>query len=166
MQSKQSITIKAHTSGIVSTVNVDVGQFVDVSKPLMTILPENTSLIAQLYVPSQAIGFVKKGDRVLLRYKAYPYQKFGHSTAKVLSVAKTAWASQDLKTIGTISREQQLNNEPVYLVRVLPDKQTIRAYGQDMPLQVGMTLEGDILHETRKLYEWALEPLFSITGKL
>ncbi len=166
MQSKQSITIQAHTSGIVSTVNVDVGQFVDISKPLITILPKNTLLIAQLYVPSQAIGFIKEGDSVLLRYKAYPYQKFGHSKAKVLSVAKTAWASQDLKTIGTISGEQQLNNEPVYVVRVLPNKQTIRAYGQDMPLHVGMTLEGDILHETRKLYEWAFEPLFSITGKL
>lgn len=166
LESRQSITIQAHASGVVSTVNVEVGQFIDLSKPLMTILPENTSLIAQLYVPSQAIGFVKEGDPVLLRYRAYPYQKFGHAKAKVISVAKTAWASQDLQTIGTISREQQLSNEPVYLVRVQPDKQTMKAYGNDMPLQVGMTLEGDILHETRKLYEWAFEPLFSITGKL
>ncbi|MFI8040681.1 HlyD family secretion protein, partial [Acinetobacter baumannii] len=42
----------------------------------------------------------------------------------------------------------------------------VKAYGKDMPLQVGMTLEGDIMHEKRKLYEWVLEPLFSITGKL
>lgn len=166
LQSRKSIAIQAHASGIISTVNAEVGQFVDLSKPLLTILPKNTQLIAQLYVPSRAIGFVKSGDQVLLRYQAYPYQKFGHAKAKILSVAKTAVASQDLKTIGTISPQEQINNEPVYLVRVELEKQTVRAYGKNMPLQTGMILEGDIMHETRKLYEWVLEPLFSITGKI
>lgn len=166
MQSRQNTSIKATTSGIVGTLNAESGQFVDFSKPLLSILPENTPLIAQLYVPSRAIGFVKEGDLVLLRYQAYPYQKFGHAKAHVLSVAKTALASQDIKTIGTISPQEQLNNEPVYLVRVKLDKQVVKAYGKNMPLQVGMTLEGDIMHEKRKLYEWVLEPLFSITGKL
>lgn len=166
MQSKQRIAVYAHTSGIIGNVNAEVGQFIDLSKPLSTILPENTSLIAQLYVPSHAIGFIKAGDLVLLRYKAYPYQKFGHAKAKILSVAKTAVASQDLKTIGTISAQEQLSNEPVYLVRVELEQQTVKAYGHDMPLQAGMVLEGDIMHETRQLYEWVLEPLFSITGKL
>ena len=166
MQSRQHIAIQANSSGVIGTINAEVGQFVDLSKPLLTIIPENTSLIAQLYVPSRAIGFVKDGDQVLLRYQAYPYQKFGHAKAQVLSVAKTALASQDLQTIGIISPQEQLNNEPVYLVRAKLDKQMVKAYGKDMPLQVGMTLEGDIMHERRKLYEWVLEPLFSITGKL
>jgi membrane fusion protein len=166
MQSRQHIAIQANSSGVIGTINAEVGQFVDLAKPLLTVLPENTPLIAQLYVPSRAIGFVKDGDQVLLRYQAYPYQKFGHAKAQVLSVAKTALASQDLQTIGIISPQEQLNNEPVYLVRAKLDKQMVKAYGKDMPLQVGMTLEGDIMHEKRKLYEWVLEPLFSITGKL
>ncbi|AYX98571.1 HlyD family secretion protein [Acinetobacter baumannii] len=166
MQSRQHIAIQANSSGVIGTINAEVGQFVDLSKPLLTVLDENTPLIAQLYVPSRAVGFVKEGDQVLLRYQAYPYQKFGHAKAQVLSVAKTALASQDLQTIGIISPQEQLNNEPVYLVRAKLDKQIVKAYGKDMPLQVGMTLEGDIMHEQRKLYEWVLEPLFSITGKL
>lgn len=166
MQARQYIAIHANSSGIIGTINAEVGQFVNLSKPLLTILPENTQLIAQLYVPSRAIGFVKENDQVLLRYQAYPYQKFGHAKAQVLSVAKTALASQDLQTIGIISPQEHLNNEPVYLVRAKLDKQMVKAYGKDMPLQVGMTIEGDIMHEKRKLYEWVLEPLFSITGKL
>jgi membrane fusion protein len=166
MQFRQKVAITSHTTGAVSTINGEIGQFVDLSKPLITILPENTPLVAQLYVPSRAIGFVKEGDEVLLRYQSYPYQKFGHAKAKVLSVAKTAVAGQDLKTIGTISPQQQINNEPVYLVRAQLEKQIVKAYGKDMPLKVGMTFEADIMHETRNLYEWVLEPLFSITGKL
>lgn len=165
-QAQQSIIIKANTSGTVSTVNADIGQLVDNNKPLLSILPQDNVLIAQLYVPSRAIGFVKTGDNVLLRYQAYPYQKFGHAQAEIISVAKTALAGQNLPTIGTVSLTEQMNNEPLYIVRAKLEKQHIQAYGENMPLQVGMMLEGDILHETRKLYEWVLEPLYSITGKV
>lgn len=164
-QAQQSLVIKANTQGTVSTVNADVGQFMDLSKPLLSILPQENILIAQLYVPSRAIGFVQTGDSVLLRYQAYPYQKFGHAQAQVISVAKTALAGQSLPTIGTVATTSQMNNEPLYIVRAKLNRQDIHAYGQAMPLQVGMTLEGDILHEKRKLYEWVLEPLYSITGK-
>ncbi|WP_277914475.1 hypothetical protein, partial [Pseudomonas aeruginosa] len=32
--------------------------------------------------------------------------------------------------------------------------------------QSGMLLDADILQDTRRLYEWVLEPLYSLTGKL
>jgi membrane fusion protein len=35
-----------------------------------------------------------------------------------------------------------------------------------MPLQPGMKLEADVLLESRRLVEWMLEPLFSISGKM
>ena len=34
------------------------------------------------------------------------------------------------------------------------------------PLQTGMLLDADIMLERRRLYEWVLEPLISLTGKL
>jgi membrane fusion protein len=33
-------------------------------------------------------------------------------------------------------------------------------------LQSGMALQADVLPERRRLYEWGLEPLYSLTGKL
>jgi len=166
IKSKQSITIIANMTGTVSNVNAEIGQYVDLSKPLLSILPENTQLVVQFYVPSRSIGFIKASDQVLIRYQAYPYQKFGHAKAQVISVSKTALAGKDLTTIGIISPIEQLNNEPLYLVRARLNKQSIQAYGKEMPLQVGMICEGDIMNEKRKLYEWALEPLLSVTGKL
>lgn len=160
------IFIKAQVDGVVSVVYADVGQFVDSSRSLASILPDDSQLIAEMYVPSRAIGFIKAGDQVLLRYEAYPYQKFGHAKAEVISVAKTATAGQLLSTIGTVATTEQLANEPVYIIKAHLDKQSIKAYGKELPLVVGMTLEGDVIHETRKLYEWVLEPLYSITGKV
>lgn len=59
-----------------------------------------------------------------------------------------------------------LDGEQFYRIRVGLEKQQVLAYGELRSLQTGMLLEADILQETRRLYEWALEPLYSLTGKL
>ncbi len=159
-------TVRAAVSGYVGTLNAEVGQQADAGRMLASIVPQQSELLADLYVPSRAIGFVKQGDRVILRYQAYPYQKFGHAEGKIISVAKTALGRQELAGLGNILTDAAQPNEPVYLVKVKLDSQTILAYGEQKRLQIGMVLEADILHENRKLYEWVLEPLYSVAGKL
>jgi membrane fusion protein len=34
------------------------------------------------------------------------------------------------------------------------------------PLQVGMVVEADVMQDRRRLYEWVLEPLYGMAGKL
>ena len=166
VKASESSVIQASQPGVVSSIYAQTGQYIDLSKPLMTILPQSNVLVAQLYVPDIAIGFMDVGDIVLLRYQAYPYQKFGHAKARISSIAKTAIAAQNIPSIGTVSLQEQMNNKPVYLVKAVLDRQDIQAYGERLPLQVGMTLEADVLQERRKLYEWVLEPIYSITGKI
>ncbi|HEZ2059634.1 TPA: HlyD family efflux transporter periplasmic adaptor subunit [Neisseria meningitidis] len=163
---KSEQTIRASKSGYISTINVDIGQQVEPSKLLLSIVPEQTELVANLYIPSKAVGFIKPKDKVVLRYQAYPYQKFGHATGEIISVARTALGKQELSGLGIIFTNPTLLNEPAYLVKVKLEKQTIKAYGENKPLQIGMILEADILHERKKLYEWILDPLYSISGKI
>lgn len=163
---KSEQTIRASKSGYISTINVDIGQQVEPSKLLLSIVPEQTELVANLYIPSKAVGFIKPKDKVVLRYQACPYQKFGHATGEIISVARTALGKQELSGLGIIFTNPTLLNEPAYLVKVKLEKQTIKAYGENKPLQIGMILEADILHERKKLYEWVLDPLYSISGKI
>jgi membrane fusion protein len=54
--------------------------------------------------------------------------------------------------------------EPLYRVRVTLARQTVTAYGIDEPLKAGAVVDASVLLERRRLYEWALEPLYTITG--
>lgn len=159
-------TIRATVSGYANAVNADVGQQVDASRLLASIVPQTAQLQANLYVPSRAVGFVKPNDEVVLRYQAYPYQKFGHATGRIVSIAQTALNKQELANLGNIFTNPALLNEPAYLVKVKLDKQTISLYGKETKLPIGMTAEADILHENKKLYEWMLDPLYSVVGKV
>ncbi|WP_410209488.1 HlyD family secretion protein [Aquirhabdus sp.] len=165
-EAKRRLVITASESGIATTVTAEVGQTVDNNKPLVSIVPRGSILQAQLYVPSKAIGFIKPGDSVLLRYQAYPYQKFGHAKGVVVSVSKTALPSSEITNMSIPINGTTQNSEPLYRITVKLNQQTVQAYGKAQSLQAGMLLDADILQEKRHLYEWVLEPLYSLTGKL
>ena len=46
------------------------------------------------------------------------------------------------------------------------DAQSVTTYGMQNPLHAGMLVDADILQETRKLYEWILEPLYTLSGRV
>ncbi|WP_333669370.1 HlyD family secretion protein [Acinetobacter guillouiae] len=158
--------IKSPIEGKVSIVNIEKGQTSEVNKALITIVPKNESLICFLYIPSSSIGFVKHNSKVSIRYQAYPYQKFGIAHATVKSISDSPIASSELNTLGNIPMESVANNEPIYIVKAVLDKQYITIYGKEEALKSGMLLDADIKLDTRKIYEWILEPLYSVTGKL
>ncbi len=162
-EAKRSLLVTAPEGGTVTAGVAEVGQTVEPGKPLISVVPVGARMQAHLYAPSRAVGFVKPGDAVLLRYQAYPYQKFGHARGRVLQVARTALPSQEL---AGVAGSQPGGGEPVYRITVELARQSIRAYGKPQPLQAGMLLEADVLQDTRRLYEWVLEPLYSLTGKL
>jgi membrane fusion protein len=164
-EAKRRLEITAPESGIATAVTAEVGQMVDGSKPLVSIVPAGATLQAHLYAPSRAIGFVKPGDKVLLRYQAYPYQKFGQAQGTVASVAKVALAPGELANMNNLSGAGS-GSEALYRITVKLAAQTAMAYGRPQALQAGMLLDADIMQEKRRLYEWVLEPLYSLSGKL
>jgi membrane fusion protein len=164
-EAKRRLEITASEAGIATAVTAETGQMVDGSKPLVSIVPAGATLQAHLYAPSRAIGFVKAGDKVLMRYQAYPYQKFGQAEGTIASVSKVALSSNELVSMyGAV--DQPSGGQPLYRITVNLSRQTIDAYGRPQALQPGMLLDADILLEKRRLYEWVLEPLYSLSGKL
>ncbi len=160
------IIISAPKEGVVSTIMVSQGQSIEENSLLATILPTDFKLEANLFIPSSSLGFIKLGMPVSLRYQAYPYQKFGQHKGVIAEISSNAVQINELKSLGIYS--QQFNNEKdaYYRVKVKLENQNILAYGQSYPLQIGMSLEAYIMLEDRKIYEWILEPLFSIKGNL
>ncbi|MEB0233304.1 HlyD family secretion protein, partial [Undibacterium sp. 10I3] len=53
-------------------------------------------LEVHLYAPSRTAGFVANGQQVLIRYQAYPYQKFGLQKGTVTDISDTPFAPNEL----------------------------------------------------------------------
>ncbi len=156
-QARSELAITAPVAGVVAAQLFKPGQAVQANQPLMNVLPGDGRLEAELWVPSRAIGFIEPGDVVLLRYQAYPYQKFGQHRGSVSRISRSA-------VNGEAGGTSDSTNEPLYRISVALDRQSVTAYGKAEPLKPGMLLDADVLGEKRSLIEWVLEPIYSIRG--
>ena len=152
---RRAYIIRAGTVGRVSTLQATVGQFADPRRLQLEIVPIDGVLQAELLVPTRAIGFVGPGQKVRIKYEAFPYQKFGTYAGKIIKVSQTILTSSDAS--GPIALK-----EPAYRVTAALERPDIDAYGNKLPLQADMLLSADIILEQRSLIGWFLDPLLSV----
>jgi membrane fusion protein len=152
---RRAYVIRAPASGRVSTLQATIGQFADPRRLQMEIVPNNSILEAQLFIPARGIGFVEPGQKVRILYEAFPYQQFGTYSGHVIRVSQTILTSSD--AVGPLTLK-----EPAYRVTAALDRPDISAYGKRIPLQADMLLRADILLEKRSLISWFLDPLLSV----
>lgn len=153
-----STMVRAPVGGRVTNIMVHAGQAASQQDHVLTILPEGSKLIAELWLPTKAIGFVAPGSRVIIKYDAYPYQKFGLQKGAVLQVAGNAIEAQEPRQDAI----KPAHSEDSYRVLVSLDKQAIAIDGRNDPLLPGMNLKADVVLEQRRLAEWIFEPLIGM----
>lgn len=148
----RSYVLRAPVAGRVTALTARVGQPASPGTPLMAIVPAGSVLRAELAVSGAAIGFVKPGQQVRLAIDAFPYQRFGTVTGKVLTVASSAVSAQgpNGSTVAT------------YPVTVTLDQKQITAFGRQEALVSGMSLTARIITEKQSLLQWLFEPLFAV----
>jgi membrane fusion protein len=157
-EARRAVVLRAPQDSVIAAVLAKPGQVVNGGQTVISLLPKGAALEAQLMVPSRAIGFVRNGERVVLRYQAYPFQKFGQQYGHVTEVSRTALSPQEVATL----TGQPDVREQHYRVTVTLDRQDVMAYGRSEGLRPGMALEADIMLDKRRLIEWVFEPLFAL----
>jgi membrane fusion protein len=162
-EQQRAVVLHAPRAGVVSTVLLKPGQMVSAGQPLLSILPAGSLMQAQLLVPSRAIGFIEPGSRVVMRYQAFAYQKFGQQYGHVTDISRSALSPAD---VATLIGERPQTAQPMYRVQVALDSQHVLAYGKPEPVRPGMALEADILIDRRRLIEWVFEPLYGMAHHL
>ncbi|WP_243443921.1 HlyD family efflux transporter periplasmic adaptor subunit [Asaia prunellae] len=167
-EAQRSNVVIAPDDGILTAIRSNRGQHVQAGQTLATLLPTGHTLEAMLFVSSASIGFLHEGEPVLLRYDAYPYQRFGLYRGTVVEVTRAPVSVTEIS--GTANsgsppapvRQGNDVAQNLYRIRILPDKPYVMAYSKRKPLQAGMAVQADIAIDTRKLYEWLFDPLISV----
>lgn len=158
LQGEQSYVIVAPIAGRVTALTTGLGRPATPGRPLMVIVPDDATLKAELYAPSRAIGFVEPGKETRLLYDAFPYQRFGSFAGRVSSISRIAIDPRESDIPFVIE-------EPVYRVIVDLNQQGIEAYGEELTLQPGMTLQANVVLERQSFLSWILQPLNAVLNR-
>ena len=132
---------------VVGVIHASPGQEVTVGQSLIELIPAQGHLEAQLRIAPTAIGFIKSGQSVELRYDAFPARKFGHAQGKIVSVSPLTAA------------------DGFYRAQVTLEHDYVQAFGERIALRPGMSFTGEIVIDRRSLLEWLFEPLYAFGGR-
>jgi membrane fusion protein len=151
-ESKRRSVLESPVTGTVASVEVHAGYSISAQRLLMTVLPENAELVAEVFVPSRAAGFIQPGQNVRIAYDAFPQQKFGTFEGRIAHI------SEFVLLPGEIPQTFFLR-EATYKVQIVVDDSPIQTSVGAARLRPGMLLAADIVLEKRNLIDWLLEPL-------
>jgi membrane fusion protein len=156
LQTQESTAITAPISGRVTSVSADVGQHLTQGQPVLAIVPDGR-LNAVLFVPSNAIGHVAAGQRALLRFAAFPYQRYGLQRGTVIEVSRAPMSPTD-------PLAASWNAGGKYKVVVRLERQSVVAGTDEQAYVPGMQVEADLLQARRKVYQWMFDPLQALAA--
>ncbi len=149
---EQNVAFKSPISGRLASVEVREGETVVPNQRMATVMPADAHLLAEVFVPSSAIAFIKPGQPVRLMFDAFPQRQFGTFAGEVASVSDAVLMPADLP-------QTFFPREATFSVKIRIRTQTVELETGSVPLRPGMLLAAEIILESRRLIDRALEPL-------
>lgn len=151
-ESRRLSVIHSPVTGTVASVEVHAGNTVAAQTLLMTVLPENIALSAELYVPSRAAGLIRAGQPVRLHYDAFPRQEFGSFRGTIEHISDFVLLPGDLPPAFPLPEASYKLSVSISETLIVTDIGPAR-------LKPGMLLLAEVVLEDRKLLDWLVEPL-------
>ncbi|GAB6843144.1 membrane fusion protein [Methylorubrum rhodinum] len=166
LRTEALLEVQAQHAGTVLALAAKVGDSVKAGQFVAAVGDPDAAPVIVVEAPARAVGLAKVGQRVVLKYDAFPFKTFGihHGTVSYISQAAIR---------GTLSEERQeggLDPRPVplqsaYRIEIVPDRADVDAYGERVPIRIGSTLSADIVVERRRLIDWMLDPIRALRGR-
>jgi membrane fusion protein len=158
-QARRAIEVRAPAAGTLTSIRVHPGEQVPAGVPLLTLLPSSSKLYAHFYVDSSAIGFIAKGQPVIMRYAAFPFQRYGLYKGEVTEVTRAPVRGAGTHSTGRDQDEETKAAGGLYRIVVDPELPYVDANGEQKALEAGMKVEADIAIERRRVVSYLFDPL-------
>lgn len=161
------LELRAPQAGIVKDLATHtIGTIVSTGSVLLSIVPENEPLVAEVMIRNDDVGFVHPNQKVKVKLAAYPFQKYGLLDGEVLQVwpdadegsansTRPAGAAQSQNTENTGS-EAATNG---FKALVSLDRQTLQAGDESLQLVAGMQVVAEVREGRRTVLQYLLSPI-------
>ncbi|MBW7900199.1 MAG: HlyD family type I secretion periplasmic adaptor subunit [Rhodocyclaceae bacterium] len=155
---KNLLELKASQDSVVKDLATHTtGTVVQPGTVLLTLVPREDALRAEVWVGNEDIGFVREGQTVKLKFAAFPFQKYGMVEGTVEHVSADA---ADADVGASADDEAPGKGRPLaYKALVALRSMNVEMDGSRFPLAAGMQTSAEIMLGTRTVAEYLLSPV-------
>ncbi|THK39030.1 HlyD family type I secretion periplasmic adaptor subunit [Ensifer sp. MPMI2T] len=130
-----------------------VGSVVREAEPIVTLVPLNVPLEAEVEINARDIGRVTVDEEVRIKFDAYPFQKYGTASGSLRTISRDAFTpNQQDASAGQAGA-------PFFKARVSLGDSELRAPPGTVRLLPGMTVSAEIKVGRRTVISYFLYPL-------
>ena len=148
--------VAAPVDGVVQGVGeLAEGGFVQRGDRLMSVVPAGGGIEIRAYVRNRDVGFVKAGQRAIVKIDAFPFTRYGTTEGVVEGVSPDAMGGSDPEPPADELGEFTAG----YLARIALTRPSLEIDGAVVPLRPGMHAAVDIRTGRRRLLEYVTAPL-------
>lgn len=154
------LELRAPEAGVVKDLATHtIGTVVSTGTVLLSIVPEQEPLVAEVFIRNDDVGFVHPKQTVKIKLAAYPFQKYGLLDGRVLQISPDA--SDASASRSRNEHETPSATDPVtgFKALVSLDKQTLASAGQSLNLVAGMQVIAEIREGRRTVLQYLLSPI-------
>ncbi|ECN5337102.1 HlyD family secretion protein [Salmonella enterica subsp. enterica serovar Give] len=160
---ESAVIIRALSDGRIDSLSVSTGQMVNPGDSLVQILPDIVKhFYLVIWTPNTAIPYITAGDKVNIRYEAFPAEKFGQFSGVIQAISRAPATPQEMRTYQGAPQNTPSLSVPYYKILVRPNRQSITYGGKSRPLENGMKAQVTLFLEKRKIWQWMLSPFYDM----
>ncbi len=148
---ERRVVLKSPISGKLASIEVHTGGTILPNQLLATVLPEDMTMVAEVYVPSSAVGLIREGQPVRLMYDAFPQQRFGTFAGEVTRISDFILMPAEVPQTFSL-------REATFKVQISIHGDSVALQAGAAPLRPGMLLAAEVVLESRRLIDWLLDP--------
>ena len=155
------LELKAPVEGTVKDLATHtVGTVAAPGTILMTLVPRDEKLLAEVWVGNQDVGFVRAGQEVKLKLAPFQFQKYGLIEGRVLRVSADATEAPSPNTRSDALTGRDRPMGPLaYRTLIELGAQELAADGRRYAVAPGMQVAAEIHLGTRSVLEYLLSPV-------
>lgn len=155
------VEIRAPRRGIVKDLATHTGgAFIQAGSQLLSIVPTDESLEAEVLVKNEDVAFVRVGQRVQVKLAAYPYTRYGMLEGKVIRVSPDA-SEVSASDNGQQRPDGKFEINSTYRARVALENQFLIHDGKQLVLMPGLQVSAEVHLGKRSVLAYLLSPIRS-----
>ncbi|WP_323014544.1 HlyD family type I secretion periplasmic adaptor subunit [Devosia sp.] len=138
-------------AAVLEVAQRSVASVVQPAEPLITLVPLNVPLEAEVTVAGNDIGHLATGDVARIKIDAFPFQEHGTIEGKVISISENSFAKQ--------AGSDPLGGAAFYRVRIALGRGQLKQIPPTFRLLPGMTVSAEIHSGEHSVISYFLYPL-------
>jgi hemolysin D len=154
------LELRASQSGIVKDIATHtIGTVVSPGTVLLSIVPEQEPLVAEIMIKNDDVGFVYPHQKVKVKLAAYPFAEYGMLDGEVTRIQADSDSDTQSQTKDQQTRDKSQAQPSAYKAIISLSSQVLESQGKQMKLMPGMQVVAEINQGSRTVMKYLLSPV-------